>query len=416
MKSLFRLLLGLLLPGLLLAQNTLIINGKIVEQGSLKSIPNAFVGLPSKGTGTLANTEGDFILKIPAINHGENLVVSVLGYKNLAKKVADFEAGMIDTLLLEPTPIVLLDTAYTNHVSPKKMVADALFRVKANYQTNAFMLTGFYQETLWRDSAFVKITEGILKTEKNPTPPAKIPDDFMPEKIKLIKGRKFEKTDQTVGLEDFGFGNGPAIVTHSLEIALPEYLEGKNFDDYEYKLDSILTSYNDKPVFVFRFSPSGKKVKAAREGQIYVDTTSRAIVGIAYEFTPEGMKDVIKSTFKSVFGGLKTDVKKVAGQYRYHPFGGKWYLQDSQLLLEADLKKGKDFQAFASIHLSFVTNEVALKYSPPIKIEEHLQSTENFSRAGGKYDEVYWGNFNCIKPTETMREIVKRPIGQRKNQ
>lgn len=54
-------------------------------------------------------------------------------------------------------------------------------------------------------------------------------------------------------------------------------------------------------------------------------------------------------------------------------FGGKWYLQDSQLLLEANLKQGKDFQAFASLHLAFVVNDVALKYNPAIRPEEHLQ-------------------------------------------
>lgn len=47
-----------------------------------------------------------------------------------------------------------------------------------------------------------------------------------------------------------------------MEVAIPEYLEGKNFDDYEYKLDSLLTGFDGKPTFVFHFAPANKKVKA----------------------------------------------------------------------------------------------------------------------------------------------------------
>ena len=236
----------------------------------------------------------------------------------------------------------------------------------------------------------------------------------MAEKIKLIKGRTYEKTDFTTELAEFGFGNGPSIVSHSMEVAIPEYLEGKNFDDYDYTLDSLLSTFNNKPVFVFHFGPVSKKVKAARQGTIYVDSVSRAIVRIEYEFTPEGLKDVVKGTFKSVFGGLKTEVKRVAAHYQYHPFNGKWYLQDSQLLLEANLKQGKDFQAFASLHLAFVTNDIALKFNPAIRPDEHLQSTENFAKGGYRYDDTFWGNFNFLKPTTTMREIVKKPLPVKK--
>ena len=398
------------------AQSIGTLQGKILDKTSQQPLANAYVNIQNKSLGTLANEHGEFTLKYPVINLEDNVVVSAIGYQNATKKIASFTTGQADTLWLEALAPIQLDTAFTNHVSSKKMVADAVFRVKANYQMQPFMLTGFYQETLWRDSLFVKISEALLKAEKNPTPPEKIPDNFMSEKVKLIKGRTYDKTDLTAELTEFGFGNGPAIVSHSMEVAIPEYLEGKNFDDYEYKLDSLLTGFDGKPAFIFHFAPANKKVKAAREGQIYVDTTSRAIIRIEYEFTPEGLKDVVKGTFKSVFGRMKTEVKRVSAHYDYRPFGGKWYLQDSQLLLEANLKQGKDFQAFASLHLAFVVNEVALKYNPAIRPEEHLQSTENFSKGGYRYDDTFWGNFNFLKPTPTMRAIVKKPVPPKRTQ
>lgn len=393
-------------------QQTLTLHGLVMNKHTQRAVPYAYVALAKKGAGTLTNAEGLFSFKTSSINQAETLTVSVIGYHNLNKKIEDFAEG-IDTLWLEPAAPVALDTAFTHHVNPKKVAADALFRVKANAQLNSFMLNGFYQETLWRDSAYVKITEALLKAEKNPTPPAKIPEDFMPEKVKLVKGRLYEKTDLTAELSEFGFGNGPMIVTHSMEIALPEYLEGKNLDDYVFSLDSLATSYNDQAVLVLRFSPSSRKVKAAREGVMYVDSTTRAIVGIEYQFTEEGTKDVVKSTFKSVFGGLKTEVKRLAAHYFYRPFNGKWYLQDSALELEAALRKGKDFNTLASIELRYVTNEIALKFNPPIRSTEHLTSTDNLPKGGTKYEDSYWGNFNSIKPTETMKEIIKRPAAKR---
>lgn len=394
-------------------QQMLTLNGKIMDKSTQQAVPNAYVALSSKGTGTLANTDGEFTLKTSAINQAEVLSVTVVGYRTVSKPIADFQVGIADTLWLEPVVPVALDTAFTHHVDPKKIVADALFRVKANCQLNSFMLTGFYQETLWRDSAYVKISEAVLKAEKNPTPPAKIPEDFMPEKLKLIKGRQYEKLELTEALGAFGFGNGPMIVSHSMETGIPEYLEGKNLDDYQFALDSLLTAYHDRPVLVLRFRPANKKVKAAREGVMYIDSTSRAIVGIQYQFTPEGTKDVVKSTFKSVFGGLKTDVKYLSASYFYRPFNGKWYLQDAALQLEANLRKGKEFETVATIKLAFVTNEIALKFNPPIRPDEHLQTTDNLAKGGPKYEETYWGNFNAIKPTEAMKAIVKRPVGKR---
>jgi CarboxypepD_reg-like domain len=393
----------------LCAQNFIRVEGKVFDRQTQQPIAGAYVGIQSKGTGTLTNADGVFLFKCPAINQREQLSITFLGYKNHVQGLDSASVAQTDTIWLDTQAPVILDTAYINHIDARNMVASALFRVKANANLEPYMMNGFYQETLWQDSLFIRIYEGLLKVEKNPTPPNKIPEDFMAEKVKLVKGRYYEKPDYTENLSDFGFGNGPAIVTHSMEISLPEYLDGRNFDDYVYTLDSLLSTHNDRPVFVFHFVPNPKRrLTAAREGEIFVDTLSRAIVRIEYGFTEEGMKDVVKGSLKGVFGKLKTDVKKVYGAYNYHLYRDKWYLQDAQLQLSAELKRGKDFQALADIRLQYVCNEIALRFAPPIKPEEVLENIDAFPSGGGRYEDNLWGNFNFIKPTALMKDIIKK--------
>lgn len=106
------------------AQSIGILQGKILDKVSQQPLTNAYVNIQNKSLGTLANDQGEFTLKYPVINLQDNLIVSAIGYQNTTKKIADFTAGQADTLWLEAIAPVQLDTAFTNHVSPKKMVAE----------------------------------------------------------------------------------------------------------------------------------------------------------------------------------------------------------------------------------------------------------------------------------------------------
>ncbi len=208
-------------------------------------------------------------------------------------------------------------------------------------------------------------------------------------------------------MEGYAFPNGATIVTHSIDVGIPEYLDGKNLYDYVYELDDSVSYYLDKQVYRILFHPVNTGIKAARTGVICISAADTAIVRIEYDFTAEGVKDVMKtSTSDKVFGKTKREPKRLYTCINYKPFGGKWYLQDYRMLLDTQFEQ-KNTQLLGTIKLQFVTTDIQKSNGNRIPETDVLIDTESFSQQSvPKYDEVIWGNFNFIIPTESMRQIV----------
>jgi hypothetical protein len=72
-----------------------------------------------------------------------------------------------------------------------------------------------------------------------------------------------------------------------------------------------LNGCDNRPAYRLTFSPvADRRVRAARKGEILIDTASRAIVRISYDFTTEAAGEVLKTNLKSVFDNLTGRSKK----------------------------------------------------------------------------------------------------------
>ncbi|WP_373514194.1 carboxypeptidase-like regulatory domain-containing protein [Persicitalea sp.] len=388
------------------AQGYIIISGKIIDKTTRQPIPYAHIGVMSKGLGTIANEQGEFYYRFPKIAADEDVTVAHLGYKNLARKGGEFVPGDKSVMLeLETAQPVVVDSGYVKSFDARGWVMAALNKVTKNYTDTPIMMTGFYQETLQQNDAYVDIREAVLKVEKDPRPKTEFP-----EKYKMLRGRRFESTSRDKVMDDYEFPSGPAIVTRSLDTGLPEYLSGSNLADYRFQLDDSIAFYNNKDVYQIHFRPVGPQVKGARNGLICINKSDSAIVRIAYDFTPEGMDEVFKGSMKSAMGkmlGKKSrEAKRVSSFTNYLPYDGKWYLQDSQLLIQTDFMDKRDTLT-GTIKLHFVANDILKSNGKAVPPSEVPLDTSQFpSQKLPKYDEVYWSNFNHIIPSAAMREIL----------
>jgi hypothetical protein len=401
-------LLGFLLSSLAaLAQGYVAISGTIVDKSTRKPVPYARIGMPEKGTGTLANEQGEFYYRFPKIAAEEKIVVAHLGYKNFARKGSEFTAGDKNVVLeLETAQPVVVDSAYIKSFNARGWVDAALSKVGKNYTETPIVLTGFYQETLQQNDDYVDIREAVLRVEKDPRPKIEVR-----EKFRMLKGRRFQSTSRNKILDEYEFPNGAAIVTRSLESGLPEYLSGSGLSDYRFQLDDTIAFYNNKDVYRIRFSPVGPQVKGARTGLICINKADSAIVRIAYDFTPEGMDEVFKTSMKNVlgkmFGKSSRKARRVSSFTNYLPYGDKWYLQDSQLLIQTDFMEKQDTLT-GTIRLHFVGNDITKSNGNAVPPTDQLLDTSLFpAQRIPKYDEVYWGNYNHIIPSEGMRKILE---------
>jgi hypothetical protein len=387
-------LILILFPIAVFSQGYISISGKIIDKSTQKPIPNAYLSIPSKEFSSETNTLGQFKFFFPKIDLDSMVVVSMVGYKNFTKKASDFDS----------TNVIELEQAETlasvQGGDPKVLLKEAFGLIKKNNPSYPTFQTGFYLETIEMDKlGYVKINEGIIRVERPHTAKA-----IGVEKIKLLKSRKFEWTGQTAKLNGWGFMNGAAIVTRSLEGGVPDYLDKGSINDYDFKVDSLMTYFNDSLVFSISFKPINKKVKAARNGKIYLTQNSKAIVRIEYEMTPEGIKDVIKGNFTD---NTKKEGKMVKGYTQFLPLGGVWHLQDCKLVFEAKFedKLEKKFTNEATLTIQFMANEhMKLGNRTAIKLDEELITTDNFARAG-RYDPRFWGMSNYLIPTPEMLKI-----------
>lgn len=384
------------LPSIIFSQGYASISGKIIDKTTQKAIPNAYLSIPSKGFSSESNIEGEYKFFFPKIDLDSILVVSSIGYKSYAKKASTFDS----------TNIIELERAETLATvqggDPKLIIKEALASTNKNYPSFPNYQFGYYLETIEMEKlGFVKIKEGTIRIERTHTQKN---IDIEPEKMKLYKARKYEWTGQTAKLDGWGFLNGAAIVTRSLETSVPDYLDKGGINSYNFKIDSLMTYFGDSLVYSISFKPAHKRVKAARTGKIYLTQNSQAIVRIEYEMTPEGVDDVIKGNFTN---NTKKEGKAVKAYTQYLPMSGLWYLQDCKLTFEAKFidKVEKKFSTNATMTVQFMANEsLKLGGRSSIQMGEELLTTENFPR-GGKFDERFWGTSNYLISTSEMLKI-----------
>jgi hypothetical protein len=384
----------------LYSQNFTFISGKIIDKKTKDPVSGVYVGIPAKGASTSAigvvtNINGEFILKYSTLlqNLGM-LVITKIDYKDIRKSLLLFNDKK-DSLVFEIQPI---ENKIMEARDGRKTIDYIVKRLDKNYNVNPYYINGFYRESLFLDSSLVQINEGALKVEKYPFPDK----GNLGEVSKLLKGRRYQKDEKKELWENLQFGNSVDLVTRTLETKTPDFLEKQTLKNYNYQIEKKMSEYDGMPVFNISFSPIDKKIKGAKIGKIQADTLTMGILNYEYEFTPDGLKDVMGGTS---FGGAKdSKIKTFRVSQSYHAGMSNYYIHDSVLEIIGFIMKD-DREVPAILTLNFSATEANTRMSSPIKDEEILEDM-NFPMGGKKYDDNFWGNFNFIIPTEEMRRVI----------
>lgn len=373
------------------------ISGKILDQQTQKPVAGVYLEIPPKGAwtstmGTLSDEKGYFMLKVPAILiTAGTLKTTKVGYLSSEQelvKVKDKKDSLI--LFAQTAPKVRYDS-----LDGQKIVSWVMARMEASFPVNPYWLTGFYRESLRFDDTLVKITEGVLKIEKTPSPEK----DGEGELIKLLKGRRYEKDERVDEWESLDFENPASLVTRSLETKLPDFLEPITQRSYQFSTEPFLTHYDGNPIYTIRFSPKDRRVKGGKTGKILIDTVTLSIVSLEYEFTPEGLKDVMKAVMMGS-GKFITEMRSFTIAQRYHLTQGRYYLQDAHLGVTLANRTDKKVMP-AMIALDFYATEINSRLTTHLRDNELMDNTL-FPLGGTSYQDNFWGNYNFIKLEERL--------------
>ena len=159
------------------------VNGVIKDSKTKDRVVFSSISVPGTNIGTVANSDGEFTLKIPKSLNIKEFEISHLGYLN--KKISITENGKNpQTFLLEPASVEL-QGVIVRPEDPRLIVAGAISNINKNYSNSTNMMTGFYRETIKQRREYISIAEAIAEIYKTPYIASAETD-----RVKILKGRK----------------------------------------------------------------------------------------------------------------------------------------------------------------------------------------------------------------------------------
>jgi len=113
--------------------------------------------------GTVSNTNGDFIIKIPIEYADKNIIFSSIGFKKKILKIAELVRldNPVIYMVSEITELqdVIVLSKYPN---PKKILRKAINRISKNYINKPYQEDFFYRQINYRDDKVSRVVESSL--------------------------------------------------------------------------------------------------------------------------------------------------------------------------------------------------------------------------------------------------------------
>lgn len=385
-----------------------LVRGLVIDAKSRRPLPYSNVVLLNRTTGTIANANGRFEIKISPDNQSDTLGISYIGYG----------LALVPLASLDTTPLIIrlnvekvqIREIVVKPLDPIYILTKAIERIPNNYDRKPALYTGFFRESTLQDNKSISLSEAVINIFKEPY------TSLREDQIKIFKGRKGSDTDEKEFVEFVV--QGGLYNTLKLDIVknLPTFLDATYFPLYEYKMERIINHY-ERPTYAIAFDQrEGVKYPCYR-GKVYIDCTTLAIVGATFELGEKGMYYAsgiyVKKTPKRV------GVKPIHANYQvfYRPFQGKWNLSNVRSEVQIRVRRRKDkqqdrFNSLFSSTSEFVITDKDTLHITRFKTEEVSRPRDILEQQIGETDNEFWGEENIIIPGEPIEKALTR-LGRR---
>jgi hypothetical protein len=378
------------------------LSAKILDQVTGEPVVFASVFQSGTNIGTVSNADGEFILKIPGKTNQGTITISHLGYKNKDVSIGSLLAGM-HKIELE-MHVIPIDEVVVKKLDPRAILLTALSKKKDNYNLDPEMQTGFYRETIKQNRSYVSVSEAILDIYNSG-----YRDNFDFDRVKIFKGRKSKdvKKMDTVLVK---FQGGPRTAMFLDVVKNPGMiLDPDMFKYYNYKLTGII-KVNDRNNYVIDFDQASALDYPLYAGKIYVDIETYAITGIDFRLSDKSLENAAKVLIKKKPATMKMDV--LSGHYmvNYREIDGKWVLNyvRSEVVFKSKWQKKLFKSTITTMFEMAITDrdtqniekfpyKISAKYS-----DIFAEQVESFE------DPNFWGEYNVIKPDESIEVAIKK--------
>ena len=377
-------------------------SGEISDSESKESIAFANVYLEGSSIGTVSNIDGEFILKVPSALGDRKLSISFVGYKTYEITLEELKK-VKNSIKLVPDPIPIQEVIIRTG-DPVELLRKALARIGQNYSTTPEMLTAFYRETVKQNRHYVAVSEAVLDVYKS-----SYKNYFDADRIKIYKGRKSQdvkKMDTVL----FKVQGGPKTSLFLDIVKNPSTILSEDFFKYyDYKINGVI-NIDDRETYIIEFNQRRSTDWPLYQGRIYLDVNSLAIARLDFRLSDKALSEADNELVRKKPVSMKVDVEDAKYLANYRETDGKWHL--NHVRAEAKFKCKWDKKLFRSVYITMLEMAVTDRDTASVskfKLRESERISDIFIEQVNYFlDEDYWGEYNVIKPDESIEIAIER--------
>ena len=379
------------------------LQGLVIDANTGNPVIFASVFLKGTNIGTVTNTEGRFLLKIPVVYSDHDIGFSCMGYKEKIISVSAMK-NMVWTIKLAPD-IIPIPPIVVHKYDPVALLKKAVSNIPENYSTQPALMTAFYRETVKKgNSKYLSVGEAVLDVYK-----ASYQNYLNLDRVSVYKGRKaiYVRREDTLMVKLQG---GP-VTAFYLDLAKNpgDLLSNYAFDYYNYSMGGEV-KIDGREMLVIHFDQKDTVSIPLYRGTIYLDAKTLAIAQAEYEISPKQINKAARYLILKKPASLRVNVLSAAYLVKYRLLNGKWVLNYVRLENHFQTKwKKKLFHSTYTILSEAAVTDISYENVKKLKYRESFKWNQIFTeQVSALEDPEFWGPNNVIQPEESIQQAIHK--------
>ena len=376
--------------------------GIVKDAESKNPIVFAHIILTGTNLGTVSNSDGRFLLKIPPDKMDGQITVSSLGYKNLTISISELQR-IKNEIQLELLRFEIKEIIVRNFTAID-LLREAKQNIPKNYGETPAMFTAFYRETIKQNRNYVALSEAVFDVFK-----ASYSIYAEDDRIKVFKGRKSQDVTR-MDTVLFKLQGGPYNL-FILDIAkhFDEIFPDDALNYYTFTYDEQ-ASIQDRDAYVIIFRQKPDVQLSLYEGKIYIDAETFAISSLEFNLSPVGLEYAPSTMILKKPLGMRIDIPGAEYRVNYRYSNGRWFL--SYARSEAWFRCKWNRKLFRSNYVTMsemAVTDIDLSNIVKFRIRESSRPGDIFSDVVSDFeDPQFWGDYNIIRPEISIEEATRK--------
>jgi hypothetical protein len=380
--------------------------GRVVEVQTGKPIVFASIFLSGTNIGTVSNSDGEFIIKIPMFLENKAIGFSSIGYKNLEIPVGQLnpEGNLIE---LTTNPIQIEEVTIINQEA-RDLLTMALESIPENYSNEPLMMTSFYRETIMQNRNYVSVSEAVLDGYKS-----SYTDISDMDRVKIFKGRNSQDVKKMDTIL-FKLQGGPQTMFMLDVVKNPgELFESEIMEYYIYQMGGII-NIDDRQAYVITFEQTEYLDFPLYAGKIYIGVNDYAIIGAEFQIPEENLEKANQYLIRKKPVSMRVDLDNANYLVSYRLIDGTWQLNyvRTELMFTVRWKK-KLFRSRFTTMTEMAVTDIDTRNITKYKFRETTKRGDIFAEHVSNFEDPdFWGEYNIIQPDESIQSAIQR-IGRK---